>query len=183
MKKYFATCKVIIGCIIMCLISFSCSNRKMEGVRGYSSSIAESKQRGVFVCKIDTDKTLYKFNDTLHLSIKEAFLEKGWGYGSHTDSTIVNYSGDHNKSFQIVLAVNEDCCTGLGVNWEISRSFNEQFNGKGLGYLASTYHQDSLSAIMEYNVLLGSSTTRSYPIEKRVASIVLSIDREYLSID
>lgn len=170
--------KILLANLCLFMITNSCFTNKMEGVRGFSNDISESQRRGVFICRVATDKSYYKFNDTLKLEVKEAFIEKGWGYGKHTDSTESNYFGDHSQKFQIVLVVNENCCTSsvVGIDWEISRSYRDSFFAKENGIIVNTYHSDSLSNIMIYNVLSKSSSKIVYPIDKRISTIALTLD-------
>ena len=67
------------------LILVSCNgsvNFKLKGHRGASKDIAEAKKRKTFIQSYSLVK-----NDIDSLNIKEAFVEKGFGYGNSMDET------------------------------------------------------------------------------------------------
>jgi len=87
MKKIFI---IFISIIVTLVIGFFVLNTiigRMElvGSSGISSNIIESKKRGVFIKEYTSSPNPYKINDTLQVTIKEAWLEYRWYYCDNLD--------------------------------------------------------------------------------------------------
>lgn len=64
--------------LISLILLLNCNT--LEGHRGISRNIAESKEREVFVTTYSMPTNPYRVNDSLTLYIKNAWLEKRWHY-------------------------------------------------------------------------------------------------------
>ncbi|MCK4664214.1 MAG: hypothetical protein KAT68_15200 [Bacteroidales bacterium] len=103
--------KYIVGLIILLIIVITITfiynklshvSYKIEGIRGYSLSIFESKKRNTFLNEYNVE-----VNSTIDINIKEAFIEKGFGYGENFNITNSNYYGNQKKNYQIILVIED----------------------------------------------------------------------------
>jgi len=69
----FCSIKLFFAILILCL-QYSCETP--AGHIGVSQDIKESKKRKVFIAEYTTMPNPYKINDTLQITVKEAWLEK-----------------------------------------------------------------------------------------------------------
>ncbi|HET6227970.1 MAG TPA: hypothetical protein VFF27_16925 [Bacteroidia bacterium] len=59
-----------------------------SGHNGISMNINESKRRHAFIAKYEVSPNPYKINDSIRITVKEAWLEKHWAYGKNENETI-----------------------------------------------------------------------------------------------
>lgn len=72
--------------LLICLIYFSCETP--EGHIGASRDISEAKKRGIFISEYTAHPNPCKLNDSLQLTIKEAWIENKWAYGKDNQTII-----------------------------------------------------------------------------------------------
>lgn len=72
---------------VLAIITLFISCETPAGHSGISNNIQESKRRGVFISEYTIQLNPYKINDSLDITIEEAWLEKQWAYGKHEDET------------------------------------------------------------------------------------------------
>lgn len=120
---------VVFGCIVLFLglgyMTMRCvGNLFTEGIPGISSSIEESKERGVFAARlIPASDTVVVMgtNGTVSIPIEEAWIERLWEYGKGVDKTVV---GELRGAFdyQLLLKVSRETYIGLeeekGFSWQ-----------------------------------------------------------------
>jgi len=94
---------ILFSLLIPFLIACDCSlSYKMEGKRGASKNIADAKRRGTFI----TSCRLVQ-NDIDSLNIREAFIEKGFGYGKTIDETIQLSPSYPFEKYQFTVKIEE----------------------------------------------------------------------------
>lgn len=72
--------------LLICLIYFGCDTP--EGHIGASKNISEAKKRGIFISEYTAHPNPCKLNDSLQLTIKEAWMEYRWAYGKNNQTLI-----------------------------------------------------------------------------------------------
>lgn len=100
MKKIIS---ITLTCFIFLFVLASCIfnvDNKVEGLRGSSKDIAEAKKRGTYIQAYCLIK-----NDIDSLNIKEAFIEKGFGYGESLDSTRAKFFGYLEGRYQFTVKI------------------------------------------------------------------------------
>jgi len=88
---------IIAGASIICNVNY-----KLEGRRGASKDIAEAKRRGTYIQSYCLIK-----NQIDSLNIKEAFVEKAFGYGKTMDETGLFTYDDPNGNYQFTVKIEE----------------------------------------------------------------------------
>ena len=97
---------------LSCCLSFtSCYSQR--GHNGASENIEESKKREVFICEYTVPENPYRINDTLQITVTEAWLEKQWKYPQNPNGTVPY--GD----YQLIINSKEEDIKGIDVKWAI----------------------------------------------------------------
>lgn len=108
---------VVISLFISCIDD-------LKGSPGASDSIADSRSKGVFIAKYESDNEVIKINDTITLTIKEAWVEKKWNYGSYGYGKIsLNMDTAFGGGYQMVIDFKEKIPGHYGFNWCIGDGF------------------------------------------------------------
>lgn len=118
MKKHKSF--VIVGSIVLFLgvsyMTMRCvGNLFIDDIAGISSSIEESKERGVFAARLipASDTVVVRVSTgTASIPIQEAWIERLWGYGKGVDKTEI---GELTGSFdyQLLIKVSRETYIGL----------------------------------------------------------------------
>jgi hypothetical protein len=96
----------------------SCSTP--AGHTGVSMDIKESKKRDVFVKEYTVVPNPYKINDSMQITVKEAWLEDHWRYGKQESETF------ERDGYQIcVNSIKEDVGNYNAVSWCIGIDFEK----------------------------------------------------------
>jgi hypothetical protein len=77
----------MLNILLLIAFIFGCDNQ--VGHRGVSSDISESKKRGVFLAECKGITNPVKINDSLQITINEAWLEKQWAHSSKEEETLL----------------------------------------------------------------------------------------------
>jgi hypothetical protein len=102
--------------ILIPLISiFSGCTNNLSGQRGISQDITESKRRGVFITEYTVYPNPYKINDSLQITVKQAWLESHWNYGEYNDETKVYPDGE----YQLAVNTVEKDIENVDIYWTI----------------------------------------------------------------
>lgn len=87
-----------------------------SGQRSVALSIKESKKRGVFIREYTVNPNPYLVNDSIKLTVKEAWLEHKWYYTS-----IYGKIKKYENGFQIKVRMNEGDCLGNSYTYSIGK--------------------------------------------------------------
>ncbi len=133
------------------------------GGNGVSGSISESKKYGVFISEYRPLKNPIKINDTLKITVHEAWLEKTWAYSNDFDNPDFNDSLD--TEWQFCITTEEEDIKGLNSDWSIGIEFDRYKSMISSGHnsligLVNTIPSDTI----EYLVQQG----RSYKNKKDI---------------
>lgn len=60
-----------------------------SGSSGASKDISDAKKRGVFLAAYHVNPNPYPINDTLQITIEEAWIERKWRHGGKNDETVI----------------------------------------------------------------------------------------------
>ena len=86
-----------------------------SGHTGVSKDIKDSKKRNVFISEYIVNPNPYKINDTLQITVKEAWLEKQWIYGKKEIETLLFES----ENYQLCINTIEEDIKGICSKWTI----------------------------------------------------------------
>lgn len=104
---------------IIILLLLSCSS--LVGKPGISETIEESKRKGVFICKYESDNDSIFANDSLKILIDVAWLERKWAY-SGSINEIIMISG-----YQLIIRTVNEIDDDYAFTWTIGLSFDRNF--------------------------------------------------------
>lgn len=94
------------------------------GEIGTSSNVEESKKRGVFVCEYETSMNPYVINDSMSITIKEAWLEKNWIYAKDINKSNIQ------KGYSLRINSREEDLKGFPIKWSIDDGVNWKTKNK-----------------------------------------------------
>jgi hypothetical protein len=143
--------KLIIALLVILLSS--CNN--LEGTRGFSNGIEESKKNGTFVFEYLPDKNEYSFGDSISFQVTEAFVERGWGHGNNQNPIKDTWNGNPSKDYQLVMVVKGVCCNQYGVDWSIEQKEGGGFSAKSENKMATTFKKENIKDTLIYDVIKG----------------------------
>jgi hypothetical protein len=83
------------------------------GVLGVSNNVMDSKKRGVFVNEYTTVPNPNRINDSISLTVFEAWVEKKWYHSNKENEAIVN------SGYQLCVNTSERDIVGINVGWSI----------------------------------------------------------------
>lgn len=141
---------LVLTIILQCLVFNSCYT--LQGHRGASENIRESKEKGVFVCEYKTIENPVIINDTLKIYVKEAWIEKQWQYAKKKGE-IVSYD-----EYQIRINSKEEDLKGIDFDWTIGVESDLYLRASGKNSLIGDFKH------MPNNMLV-------YPVQKGEAFI------------
>ncbi len=137
-----------------------------EGHIGASSDISEAKKRGVFIGEYTVSPNPYMLNDSLQLTIKQAWVEQHWGYGAN-NSTIAS------AGYQLCINTTEADETAIetaDAHFGISADLylRERSNASYLGD-TDTFPGDSIAYLVQKgNHFMDDSTQKKVIIGKLI---------------
>lgn len=126
-----------------------CNNS--AGHRGVSGNIDESKNRGVFVQEYMSSSTPYKINDTLQVTVKEAWIERQWAHSQDPNQTI---SVD---GYQLCIKSVEADLQGIDFKWTIGINGDKYIRRSGKSALISDFVELPSGDTVVYQVQKGSN--------------------------
>ena len=100
--------------ILLNFAFFFISCYPQQGLNRASQNIEESKKRGVFICEYTVSETPYKINDSIKITVKEAWLEKQWKYSKEPNET-----SPLNDEYQLNVNVEQNNIEGIDFKWSI----------------------------------------------------------------
>ncbi len=109
----------LISTILLALAINSCETP--EGFPGVSDDIKDAKERGVFVKEYTVHPNPYRVNDTLEITVKEAWLEKQWIQTNRKHGTKIENSG-----YQLAINTNEKDINNENLTWLIG-SYHDKY--------------------------------------------------------
>jgi hypothetical protein len=105
--------------LFLALLSITLVNcNTLEGHRGVSETIEESKSYGFFVYEYKPIEKEIIINDTLKLIIDRIWLEKQWGYGKNSER--ISYS----DVYQMILETENKINGTFSEKWQIGSREN-----------------------------------------------------------
>lgn len=110
---------------------FGCNNS--AGHSGVSGDIATSKKRGVFVQEYTVQSNPYKINDTLQITVKEAWIEHKWAYSQKSDKIIVL------DGYQLCIKSLQPDLKGIDSKWTIGVNGDKYIRASGKSSLISDF--------------------------------------------
>ncbi len=117
---------------IFVAILSSCNT--LEGHRGASSEIEDSKKKGVFIQEYTCENPNI-INDTLQILIDNAWLEREWYYGSNQSEIIVSDS-----SYQLIVQLTDaSSFNSYSYSWLIGVEGNRYFRRCGRNCLITDF--------------------------------------------
>ena len=87
MKKYIFNRWLFVNKILILMFLNACNT--FTGHRGASECIDESLKRKVFIAEYTTLPNPYIINDSLNITVREAWLEKRWAYTNILEKRII----------------------------------------------------------------------------------------------
>lgn len=114
----------------------------LEGHRGISKNIEESKERKVYVANYATPTNPYSINDTLIVNVKCAWLEKRWHYTEKLGES----RPDH--GYRLIIITDSIFLNNYNDQWIIGLDYNRYFQVNPTYNLIHTEF-DSLPANLE----------------------------------
>lgn len=104
--------------LTLCFGFTSCNSQR--GHDGVSKDMSESKERDVFVCEYSVPENPYKVNDSITLTVKEAWLERAWKYPENNSETSIS------EGYQICVSIEpEKHIEDLGFGWSIGIDYDK----------------------------------------------------------
>jgi len=152
--------------IFFCFILIFSSCYSQEGHRGASDNIEESKKRKVFICEYTVSENPYKINDTLQITVLEAWLEKQWQYPKDPNGTVPY------DEYQLIINSKEEDIKGLDATWSIGIDADKYIRTCSKSDLMSDFKTLPKDTI-EYLVEKGSQFMGEIPKENIIGKFVL----------
>jgi len=142
---------VILASCVIILLFLGCYT--LEGSRGVSSNIEESKKRRVFVCEYETAQNPYFINDSIIIDVDEMWLEERWAYGSRVEETL------NTSDYQLIIDVKgEETFKNYISSWVIGVDGSLYFRPAGKKSLMcdlTSLPQDTISIPVQRELNLG----------------------------
>ncbi|MDP3146049.1 MAG: hypothetical protein Q8T03_13285 [Bacteroidota bacterium] len=139
--------------IVFCLSFISCNPQ--QGHNGVSENISDSKDRGVFICEYMAPENPYHINDSIILTIKEAWIEKRWKYSKNNSSVIW-------EGYQLCINTEpEKHLEDLGFGWSIGVDYERNMRTSSATSLISDFKMLPPDTI-EYKVQKGDELSNNY---------------------
>jgi len=90
-----------------------------DGLLGASRDIKDSKARDVFVQEYTVYPNPYRINDTLQITVNEAWVEHSWRYSTEGEGAKIEKDG-----YQLCINTNESDLKGISFDWTIGVNTN-----------------------------------------------------------
>mgnify|MGYP003449199467 FL=1 len=162
----------MLNSIIILLLSFFSGCETPAGHSGVSRDITDSKRRGVFISEYFVNPNPYKINDTLKITIKEAWLEKQWTYGKHEDQTLLFQP----ENYQLCINTTEEDIKTMNSNWTIGLNGDKYMRMSSLNSLLGDF-QTIPGDTIEYKVQQGMELSDNYK-KNIIGKLILVKKRE-----
>jgi hypothetical protein len=133
------------------ILIFLCGCGHAVGHSGACGSIESSKSRGVFVQEYSVNPNPYKINDTLKITVKEAWIEKKWVYSRDPNEIIMK------DGFQLCVKSSENDLEGIDFTWTIGISGDKYVRASGKSSLISDFNEIPIEDTIEFEVQQGSN--------------------------
>lgn len=150
MAKY---CMVTL--ILFVLFNFS-NCETPQGHSGASENIIDSKIRGVFIAEYRPPLNPIKINDTIKITVREAWIEHKWVYTK-------DRNGAHiiNGKYQLCINTLEQDIAGVDFDWSIGIDFEKNMRSSGKNSLIGDFNQMPTDSIV-YKVQKGNELSDNY---------------------
>ncbi|MBV6485063.1 MAG: hypothetical protein KFKLKKLM_01611 [Flavobacteriales bacterium] len=158
--------KLISNTITISFLLFFSSCYSQQGHNGTSENIEESKKRKVFICEYTVSENPFRINDTLQITVVEAWLEKQWKYPKDPNETVIY------DEFQLIINSKEEDIEGLDVKWSIGVDANKYIRTCSKSDLISDFNYLPTDTI-EYLVQKGNQFKGEVPKENIIGRFVL----------
>jgi len=99
---------------ILHLIFIVTSCQTPRGFPGVSDYIKDSKERGVFIQEYTVYPNPYKINDSMQITVKEAWVERQWIHTSKPKGAKIR-----EKGYQLAINTTEEDLEGVTLDWVI----------------------------------------------------------------
>lgn len=147
--------------VLLSFLAISFTKCKIQDTNpGVSNDILESKKRGVFIKEYTTYTNPYKINDTLQITVIEAWLETSWYHGTNNDETIITGK----PHFQLCINSIEKDLVGTTFDWTIGIDVHKNLRTSSKSSLLGDFENEPGDTI-EYKVQsesnFGSDTSRN----------------------
>jgi len=120
-----------------------------------SDTIADSKDKGIFICEYKPLTNPLKINDTIKLDIEEAWLESQWRYSKENGMYV-------SDDYQLCINVKpEKHLEDLGFGWSIGIDFELNMRTSSKTSLISDFKALPVDTI-RYKVQKGSELSDNY---------------------
>lgn len=133
---------------VLLIVAFLTACNNSAGHSGASNDIAESKKREVFIDEYIAVPNPYKINDTLQITVNEAWIERQWAYSQDTETTIIT------EGYQLCINSVESDLYGINSKWKIGVEANK--------YIRSSSKRSLIGNLNELPV----EDTLVYPVQK-----------------
>lgn len=149
--------------ILLALLSLFLCCDNGAGFSGVSNNIKESKGRGVFIQEYEVIPNPYKINDSLQITVKEAWIENSWGHSKDPANTVKG------EKYQLCINSLATDLKGFSFDWSIGNNFKDNFRISGKNSLMVDRNTLPTDSIIKYSVFQGEfllSDTSKIPIGK-----------------
>lgn len=145
----------ILTLIILFFLFFVLSCNTLRGHNGVCENIKESKNRGVFICEYMPLNNPYRINDSISLTIEEAWVERNWKYSENNNETVVM------EEFQVCVNTYEKDIAGICFDWSIGINGDLYLRSSSKNSLIGDFKTLPPDTI-EYKVQKGSEFSDNY---------------------
>lgn len=145
--------------ILVCMLFCVSSCDKGAGHRGVAANILESKGRGVFVAEYTVVPNPYIINDSLRITVTEAWLERQWAYSKIPDKVI------EMDGFQLCINTKESDLKDISFNWVIGLSGDKYLRESSETSLISDLEKMPIGDTISYYVQKGRNLSGKGDIE------------------
>jgi hypothetical protein len=119
--------------LLLLLLFISCETP--AGHTGVSNDIDDSKKRGVFISEYVVNPNPYKINDSLQITVKEAWLERRWRYGKNEDETLTFPP----ENYQLCINTVEEDIKNAASKWTIGLNGDKYIRTSGRNSLMGDF--------------------------------------------
>ena len=130
---------------------------KFSSGRGISDNIKESKKHNVFLAQYVALSNPIKINDTLQITVKEAWLECQWFYAKNKNGARII-----KDRYQLCINTNERDLKGVCFDWTIGIDFDKNLRSSSKNSLVGDF-KIIPSDTLEYIVQKGSNLSEQQP--------------------
>jgi hypothetical protein len=131
-------------------IFISCESPSGHG--GISQDMKDSKKRGVFIAEYKVYPNPYKINDTLQITVKEAWLEKRWMHGKNEEETLLFQP----ENYQLCINTVEEDVKNMYFDWTIGINGDKYIRSSNESSLVGDF-ENMPGDTIEYKVQKGNN--------------------------